>query len=463
MATIAAISTPSGVGGIAVIRLSGPDAKSIAEGFLKPLSDHKAVFSQFVAEGETTDEVVATYYKAPHSYTGDDTVEIACHGSLYIQQAILQKLMTAGARLAEPGEFTQRAFLNGRLNLSQAEAVADLINSTSEASNRLAMSQLRGGYQQKLKEMRQELLDLTALLELELDFSEEDLEFADRSRLLRLTNDIEQEAQRLVESFRTGNAVKNGVKVAIIGKPNVGKSTLLNALIGDERAIVSDIPGTTRDTIEDTTTIDGVLVRFVDTAGLRHSDDPIEAEGIRRSQKAAQEADVIVYVKDAASEKSDDPDYPDYSKYSDFFINHSYHSDISKNLITVLNKCDLAKDAVCGYQPSQLSDQSVKPTDIQIRISAKQGTGLDKLKKSIVEPFKTKGDAAVLTNLRHYDAMQHLLDAIKQVRQGLDSQTPTDLVAIDLREAIYHIGAITGEVTTDEILGTIFSRFCVGK
>ncbi len=453
--TIAAISTPAGTGAIAIVRLSGCDAKLIAERFVKPLYDRRATYSTFVAGGEAIDEVVATYYRAPHSYTGDDTVEIACHGSLYIQQTILQELINAGARLAEAGEFTQRAFLNGRLNLSQAEAVADLISSTSEASNRLAMSQLRGGYQQQLRAMRQELLDLTALLELELDFSEEDLEFADRSRLMQLTQNIENEARHLVESFRSGNAVKNGVKVAIVGAPNAGKSTLLNALIGDDRAIVSDIPGTTRDTIEDTIVIDGILVRFIDTAGLRQSDDPIEAEGIRRSQKAAREADVVVYLLDATS---------DSMSPSDLHIDTLTQSPnqapgISGNLILALNKCDLRCDLDTVKQEfSTLGGQF--PIEA---ISAKLGTGLNKLKRAIVEPFKTKGETAVLTNMRHYDAMRHLLEAIIQVRHGLDSQIPTDLVAIDLRDAIHQIGTITGEVTTDEILGTIFSRFCIGK
>ncbi|MBQ3581075.1 MAG: tRNA uridine-5-carboxymethylaminomethyl(34) synthesis GTPase MnmE [Bacteroidales bacterium] len=438
--TIAAISTPTGIGGIAVIRLSGDEAKSIAERFVKPLTDHRVVYSPFVVDGETLDEVMATYLQAPHSYTGDDTVEIACHGSLYIQQAILQQLLQTGARMAEPGEFTRRAFINGRLNLSQAEAVADLINSTSEASNKLAISQLRGGYQQKLKTMRQELLDLTALLELELDFSQEDVEFADRSRLLTLTETIESEASRLVESFRTGNAVKNGIRVAIVGEPNVGKSSLLNALLDDDRAIVSNIPGTTRDTIEDTLTIDGHLIRFIDTAGIRQSDNPIEQAGIDRSLKAAKEADVVIYVQDATDCQST-PNIPD----------------TQATVIAALNKCDLI-EAGSGQQAAG-SHSSIQA----FNISAKTGMGLEELKQAIVAPFKEVGDSAMLTNLRHYEAMKRLLDAIRLVKQGLQSETPSDLVAIDLRDAIHQIGTITGEVTTDEILGTIFSRFCVGK
>lgn len=439
--TIAAISTPTGIGGIAVIRLSGDEAKSIAERFVKPLTDHQVVYSPFVVDGETLDEVMATYLQAPHSYTGDDTVEIACHGSLYIQQAILQQLLQAGARMAEPGEFTRRAFINGRLNLSQAEAVADLINSTSEASNKLAISQLRGGYQQKLKTMRQELLDLTALLELELDFSQEDVEFADRSRLLTLTETIESEASRLVESFRTGNAVKNGIRVAIVGEPNVGKSSLLNALLDDDRAIVSNIPGTTRDTIEDTLTIDGHLIRFIDTAGIRQSDNPIEQAGIDRSRKAAKEADVVIYVQDATDCQST-PNIPD----------------TQATVIIAQNKCDLLD----YINPSTYQHTNIS-TYKHINISAKTGMGLEELKQAIVTPFKEVGDSAMLTNLRHYEAMKRLLDAIRLVKQGLQSETPSDLVAIDLRDAIHQIGTITGEVTTDEILGTIFSRFCIGK
>lgn len=439
--TIAAISTPTGIGGIAVIRLSGDEAKSIAERFVKPLTDHRVVYSPFVVDGETLDEVMTTYLQAPHSYTGDDTVEIACHGSLYIQQAILQQLLQAGARMAEPGEFTRRAFINGRLNLSQAEAVADLINSTSEASNKLAISQLRGGYQQKLKTMRQELLDLTALLELELDFSQENVEFADRSRLLTLTETIESEASRLVESFRTGNAVKNGIRVAIVGNPNVGKSSLLNALLDDDRAIVSNIPGTTRDTIEDTLTIDGHLIRFIDTAGIRQSDNPIEQAGIDRSRKAAKEADVVIYVQDATDCQSV-PNIPD----------------TQATVIIAQNKCDLLD----YINPSTYQHTNIS-TYKHINISAKTGMGLEELKKAIVAPFKEVGDSAMLTNLRHYEAMKRLLDAIRLVKQGLQSETPSDLVAIDLRDAIHQIGTITGEVTTDEILGTIFSRFCVGK
>ncbi|MBO4752253.1 MAG: tRNA uridine-5-carboxymethylaminomethyl(34) synthesis GTPase MnmE, partial [Bacteroidales bacterium] len=371
MSTIAAISTPAGVGGIALVRLSGAEAKPIAERFVKPLSDHQAIYSPFVADGETVDEVVATLFKEPHSYTGDDVVEIACHGSIYIQQAILQKIIAAGARMAEPGEFTRRAFINGRLNLSQAEAVADLINSTSQASNQLAMSQLRGGYQQKLKEMRQELLDLTALLELELDFSQEDVEFADRSRLLSLTENIESEATRLVESFRTGNAVKNGIRVAIVGEPNVGKSSLLNALLDDDRAIVSNIPGTTRDTVEDTITIDGLLIRFIDTAGIRHTDNPIEQAGIDRSLKAAKEADVMIYVVEASND----------------CLNNQIVPEIQGTTIVAINKCDII-DHINTSTPQHLN------------ISAKTGMGLDELKQAIVAPFKETGDGATLSNLR---------------------------------------------------------------
>ena len=431
---------------MAVIRLSGDEAKGIAEQFVRPLTERRPTCTPFVAGGEKVDEVVACYFKSPHSYTGDDTVEISCHGSLYIQQTILQYLVKAGARIAEPGEFTRRAFINGKLNLSQAEAVADLVNSTTQASNQLALNQLRGTYQLKLKAMRQELLDLTALLELELDFSQEDVQFADRSRLMALAKNIEDDAIKLVESFRSGNAVKNGVKVAIIGAPNAGKSTLLNTLLNDDRAIVSDIPGTTRDTIEDTAIIDGILVRFIDTAGLRHSEDPIEQAGIERSLKAAREADIIIEVVDSTA----------VSEATPIQLPESHAVTIE-----ALNKCDLFTDS--GSRPPEADRHARKGISQTIEISAKEGTGLDTLKQAIVAPFKERGDGAMLSNLRHYEAMKHLLEAIRQVIRGLEDEVATDLVAIDLRDAIYHIGSITGEVTTDEILGNIFSKFCVGK
>jgi len=439
--TIVAISTPRGVGGIAVARLSGPDALTIAEKHLSSLSTYQPINLSTLSPRRATycrfdelDDVVAVYF--PKGYTGEPTVEISCHGSLYVQQALLQALVDSGARLAEPGEFTQRAFLNGRLDLSQAEAVADLIDSVTPAQHRLAVSQLRGGYAQKLKALRQQLLDLTSLLELELDFSQEDVEFADRGRLQSLLQELQEETLRLIASFRLGNALKRGVPVAIVGKPNAGKSSLLNALLGDDRAIVSDIPGTTRDTIEETLTLDGITFRFIDTAGLRHSDDCVETLGVERSKKAVEQADIVLYLRDA-TKPGEEPDL-----------------DLSdKTVIEVYTKADLLEDS------SRVGGLS---------LSSKTGLGLDTLRKEILSRFHAQmGDTGqediLLSNARHYEALKHVRQALDAVSQGLADGIPADLVAVDLRDALYHLGTITGEVTSDELLGNIFGRFCIGK
>ena len=428
--TIVAISTPRGVGGIAVARLSGDEALAIALRHLsvKTLASHHAVYCRF----DELDDVVATYY--PKGYTGEPTVEISCHGSLYVQQALQQTLVDDGARLAEAGEFTRRAFLNGRLDLSQAEAVADLIDSVTPAQHRLAVSQLRGGYAQKLKELRQQLLDFTSLLELELDFSQEDVEFADRSQLRKILSSLHFEISTLIASFRLGNAIKRGVPVAIVGKPNAGKSSLLNALLGDDRAIVSDLPGTTRDTIEETLTLDGITFRFIDTAGLRHSDDQVETLGVERSRKAVAQADIVLYLHDATTPWTEpDIDLADKT----FFVVHT--------------KADL-------------------PTAVErvgeLFISTKTGYGLDALKQKIIDTFRSrmgKENDIMLTNARHYEALGRVKQALDAVAQGLDGGIPADLVAVDLRDALYHLGTITGEVTSEEMLGNIFGRFCIGK
>lgn len=428
--TIVAISTPRGVGGIAVARLSGDEALAIALRHLsvKNLASHHAVFCRF----DELDDVVATYF--PKGYTGEPTVEISCHGSLYVQQALLQTLVDDGARLAEAGEFTRRAFLNGRLDLSQAEAVADLIDSVTPAQHRLAVSQLRGGYAQKLKELRQQLLDFTSLLELELDFSQEDVEFADRSQLRKILSALHFQISTLIASFRLGNAIKRGVPVAIVGKPNAGKSSLLNALLGDDRAIVSDLPGTTRDTIEETLTLDGITFRFIDTAGLRHSDDQVETLGVERSRKAVAQADIVLYLHDATTPWTEpDIDLADKT----FFVVHT--------------KADL-------------------PTAVErvgeLFISTKTGYGLDALKQKIIDTFRSrmgKENDIMLTNARHYEALGRVKQALDAVEQGLDGGIPADLVAVDLRDALYHLGTITGEVTSEEMLGNIFGRFCIGK
>lgn len=443
--TIVAISTPKGVGGMAVVRLSGPQSTALAlchlslESF-RPRHSH---FAGFKANGALLDEVVATWFPSPHSYTGEDVVELSCHGSIYVQQAVLQALVNSGARLAEPGEFTQRAFLNGRLNLSQAEAVADLIHSVTPAQHRLAISQLRGGYAEKLKSLRQQLLDLTSLLELELDFSQEDVEFADRKKLSALVGNIAAEVKTLLHSFQLGNALKNGIPVAIVGRPNAGKSSLLNALLSDDRAIVSPIPGTTRDTIEELLTIDGITFRIIDTAGLRHSDDPIESLGFERSMKAVRQASVVLFVRDATECADTDPS-------GDLDIIFKDIPREGKMVFVVQNKADL-------LQP---------PYPQGVAVSARTGFGIDNLKQSIVEAVRqrmTEADGAMLANLRHYEALCRVEAALGEVSKGLDAMLPSDLVAVDLRDALYHLGTITGEVTNNEVLGNIFSRFCIGK
>ena len=443
MDTIAAISTPHGIGGIAVVRLSGPDAFAIASRHLKsPGAAHPQIFH--IGE-KVLDQVIATAYHAPHSYTGDDTVEISCHGSLYVQQTLLQALLDSGARLAEPGEFTRRAFLNGKLNLSQAEAVADLIDSTNAAAHSLAVSQLRGGYAKELETLRQQLVDLTALLELELDFSDEDVEFADRSRLHSLASQIYTRVTALRESFHMGNAMKRGIPVAIIGRPNAGKSSLLNALLHDNRAIVSDIPGTTRDTIEETFVIEGTPFRIIDTAGLRHSDDPIETLGIQRTLTTVAQADIVLYVHDAS--QSYGHALADLQELQDRL------SLKDKHLFIVNNKIDLVPETLTAPYRT-------------FPISAKEGTGLDALTSALAKAAQTdlaQAPDVMLTNVRHYDALGHVEQALLHVAKGLADHLPADLVVIDLRDALHHLGTITGQVTSDEVLGTIFSRFCIGK
>ena len=435
MSTIAAISTPHGVGGIAVVRLSGADAFTIAAKHLQlPRNGRDMGFSLFRRNDDVLDEVVVSLFHAPHSYTGEDVVEISCHGSLYVQQAILQALLGSGARLAEPGEFTRRAFLNGKLNLSQAEAVADLIDSTNAAAHSLAVSQLRGGYAKELEQLRQQLVDLTALLELELDFSDEDVEFADRSSLHSLASQIYTRVTALRESFHMGNALKRGIPVAIIGRPNAGKSSLLNALLHDSRAIVSDIPGTTRDTIEETFVI-----------GLRHSDDPIEHLGIQRTIATVVQADIILYVLDStqpfAQALDDLQELQDIRTFKD------------KHLFIVNNKIDLVPETLTAPYRT-------------FPISAKEGTGLDALTSALAKAAQTdlaQAPDVMLTNVRHYDALGHVEQALLHVAKGLADQLPADLIVIDLRDALHHLGTITGQVTSDEVLGTIFSRFCIGK
>ncbi|MBR4300371.1 MAG: tRNA uridine-5-carboxymethylaminomethyl(34) synthesis GTPase MnmE [Bacteroidales bacterium] len=454
--TICAISTPQGVGGIAVIRISGSEAKTVCNKVLLSVKGNKVVdsfapntahFCCFYDGDKLIDEVVATYFENPRSYTGEDSIEISCHGSLYVQQRVMETLVAAGARLAEPGEFTMRGFINGKFDLSQAEAVADLIDSKSEASHSLAIHQLRGGFSKSIADLREKFVNLASLMELELDFSDEDVEFADRSDLMNLLNEIETQVTGLTNSFRLGNAVKNGVPVAIVGKPNVGKSTLLNALLNEDRAIVSDIPGTTRDTIEDAISIEGILFRFIDTAGIRNSDNEIENYGIERTYKAAEKASVILYMADIASGNTDDL----------FAEIDSFKKEVNvgdKQFIVVANKSDLLN-----------KDKSVELNDDIVLISAKEKDNINAIAKRLVDGVKggRQINDTLLSNARHYEAFLHILEAVTAVRNGIESALPGDLIMVDIRQALYYLGLITGQVSSDEILGTIFARFCIGK
>ena len=450
---IAAISTPSGIGGIAVVRVSGPSAISICDKVYRPFKagntlasrkTHTLTYGQIIdpESGEVIDEVVASVFRAPHSFTGEDVIEISCHGSLYIQQRILDVILSVeGIRLAEPGEFTRRAFRSGKMDLSQAEAVADLIAATTAASHRLAMSQMKGSISRKLDGLRLQLLNMTSLLELELDFSEEDVEFADRSQLLSLAHQIDDEVTRLASTFSAGQAIKNGIPVAIIGAPNVGKSTLLNQLLRDDRAIVSPIQGTTRDLIEDTITLGGYLFRFIDTAGIRDTSDQIEAMGIERSLRAAERAHIIILLSE--------PEVP--------FIDFEPRPD--QEVIRIINKSDLA--ASHDETKSLMSDDS--PI---IHLSALTGEGVAALEQHLIElarPVESQGDI-VLTNRRHYEALNTAHDHLLRVSDGLTQQLPGDLVAEDLRAVIDSLNSILGKsITSQDTLNNIFKNFCIGK
>ena len=467
LSTICAPATAQG-GAIAVIRLSGPNAITIADSIFRPVTGSQlsarkgyTIARGYITDndGNTVDDVLASIFRAPHSYTGEDCIELSCHASPYIVQRLLEMLCSAGCRLAEPGEFTRRAFINGKMDLSQAEAVADLIAATSAAEHRTAMNQMRGTFSNKLAALREQLLQLTSLMELELDFSDhEDLEFADRSELKKISDDIESVVAGLARSFRVGNAIRRGVAVAIVGETNVGKSTLLNALVGDDRAIVSDIHGTTRDAIEDCTVIGGVRFRFIDTAGIRHTDDIIESLGIERSYKAIGKADIVILLLDLAR--------LDLGKGVDsaVLLEHVPTS-ISKQLedkkvVVVLNKCDLVPSVM---EP----DNSHEQTSCPILISAKHGNNIEALRRHLVSlaaiPEVAPGDV-VVTNARHYQALLKALADIHSVQTALSENQPTDLVCEDLRLCLHHLAEITGgEITSQETLNNIFAHFCVGK
>lgn len=453
--TICALSTPAGVGALAIIRVSGTEAFSITNKiFSKDVSlakGYSILFGNIVAGDELIDEVLVSVFRNPHSFTGEDSVEISCHGSEYIQSRILQTLLAAGCRMAQPGEYSMRAFANGKVDLSQAEAIADLIASSSSAAHKLAMNQMKGGFSKKIIDLREKLINFASLIELELDFSEEDVEFADRDQLTALVSGIEKMVKGLMDSFATGNAIKNGVPVAILGAPNMGKSTLLNALLEDERAIVSEIAGTTRDTIEDEIIIDGVQFRFIDTAGIRETVDEIETIGISRAFAKAGKSAVVIYLFDAT-------ETPAAVLETEVKTLRGKIGE-SQKLILVGNKIDKATDS--ERRPS-LPDSMGKP----LYISATQGDGLDALKTellTITKSLKTEGDDVVVSNLRHYQALSKANEALEAVLKGIASGLTSDFLAMDIRRALFHLGEITGEITTEDLLGNIFSKFCIGK
>ena len=462
--TICALATPHGMGAIAVVRVSGPKAIEIVDSLfqqngksleMSKIISHKAYHGHLVYNGELLDEVLVTFFKAPHSFTGEDSAEISVHGSVYVQQRLLQILIAQGCRMAEAGEFTRRAFVNRKFDLAQAEAIADLISSESEAAHRVAINQLKGGFSKELQVMRSKLLEMTSLMELELDFSEEDVEFADRSQLKALLEETLDKVNKLKDSFRLGNAIKNGVPVVIVGQTNTGKSTLLNALLGEDRAIVSDIAGTTRDTIEETLNINGILFRFIDTAGLRETEETIERIGIERSYRKIAEASVVIGMLDA-TKGIDNVLLAAHEILERIDLEH-------QQFILCINKVDMLGDqgeTLLGQLRAELDNDEI----MVICLSAKQHFGLNDLYNALKhsQPLASP-DATLVTNVRHYEALTHAYEALIRVKEGLQLNIPTDLVSQDLREALYCLGSITGEITTDEVLGSIFSRFCIGK
>lgn len=455
--TICAVSTAPGVGGIAVIRVSGPDSLRIVDSVwrgkrLDEAKSHTAHLGTIVDEkGEPVDSAVATVFRAPASYTGDDVVELSVHGSSWIQRETVQLLVRMGCRIAEPGEFTRRAFAAGKLDLAEAEAVADVIASSSRAAHRLAMTQMRGDFSKRLETLRDRLLELASLLELELDFSEEDVEFASRDKLMSLAEEIYSVVSRLASSYSTGAVLKEGVPVAIVGATNAGKSTLLNRLLGDDRAIVSDIHGTTRDVIEDRVEIGGVLFRLIDTAGLRDTTDVVESLGIDRTVRQIDKAAIVVWVIDPTSSKE---------IIIDTWQRIRQHLSDSQKLIILLNKSDLATTTAIDL--ATLEGWCDAET---LRISASTGDGVDRLCQSLVDASGVNSwqGEVMVTNARHYEALTRALDSIDRVRHGLADGLSGDFIAQDVRETIHHLGTITGAITTTDILSTIFSRFCVGK
>lgn len=459
---ICAISTAPGIGAIAILRLSGMGAIALADRIYVSPSGKKLVeakpntvhFGQIYKADRLVDEVLITVFHAPHSFTGEELIEIACHGSVYIQQQLLQQLVDEGARLATPGEFTQRAFLNGKMDLSQAEAVADLISSASAASHRMALNQMKGGFSSELMKLRGELLQITSLLELELDFSEEDVEFADRLELRRIAANIEVLVDKLCRSFSLGNVIKNGVPVAIVGNTNVGKSTLLNALLREDRAIVSDIAGTTRDVIEDTINLNGITFRFIDTAGIRNTNDEVESIGIERTFAKIGQASIVLLLTDLNRGAE---------SFEEYYQQVKKHILPEAKLIIVLNKTDQVDDLLTPQETIRLftSGEEIIP------ISARTSSNLEVLIRELTNTVNLNeynSSDIIVSNIRHYEALKHALSAIRRVMEGLETNLSGEFVAQDIRECIHYLNEISGTgITSDEVLGTIFSRFCIGK
>ena len=455
--TIVALATPSGAGAVAIVRVSGPLAIEIVAGVFQSIKNKDlrkqkthTLHLGFIKDGEKIiDQVLVSLFKGTNSYTGEPTVEISCHGSTFIQQQIIQLLLRKGCRMASAGEFTMRSFLNGKMDLSQAEAVADLIASDNAASHQLAMQQMRGGFSNEIAKLREELLNFASLIELELDFSEEDVEFADRSAFRILVDRIQFVLKRLIDSFAVGNVIKNGIPVAIVGEPNVGKSTLLNALLNEERAIVSDIAGTTRDTIEDELVIDGIGFRFIDTAGIRDTQDVVENIGIQKTFEKIEQAQLVLFLVEGSAVKIES------LKREIEEIKNKYPL---KSLVVIMNKMDLLSEEEISTLQKHISNV--------LLISAKNKMGIEDLKQTLLSLVNTgalRNNETIVTNTRHYDSLLKALEAIQKVEWGLQSDLSADLMAIDIRQALYYFGEITGQVTNDELLGNIFANFCIGK
>ncbi len=456
--TIVALATPSGAGAVAIVRVSGPDAidvvanvfESIKNKNLRKQKTHTLHLGYIKDGDKIIDQVLVSLFKGTNSYTGEPTVEISCHGSAFIQQQIIQLLLRKGCRMATAGEFTMRSFLNGKMDLSQAEAVADLIASDNEASHQIAMQQMRGGFSNEISKLREELLNFASLIELELDFSEEDVEFADRTAFRDLVSRIQFVLKRLIDSFAVGNVIKNGIPVAIVGEPNVGKSTLLNALLNEERAIVSDIAGTTRDTIEDELVIDGIGFRFIDTAGIRETKDVVESIGIQKTFEKIEQAQLVLFLVENSRAKDLEGLKREIEE-----IKNKYPL---KALLVIMNKMDLLSETEISNLTSNISNL--------ILISAKQKVGIEELKGQLLGLVNTgalRNNETIITNTRHYDSLIKALEEIQKVQYSLDTNIPADLMAIDIRQALFFFGEITGQVTNDELLGNIFANFCIGK